>query len=79
MFITNDEQIKFQKCRLLILCTATNRQVIEDLEVGAAFSAVLHVPPLMSGEHICSVLETFSDLFTEQEMDHIRGKLAGQR
>ena len=68
-----------QKCRLLVLCTASNKMIIDDLEVGNAFSTVLRVPPLSRGEHICTALETVPDLFTDAQMSDIRAKLADKR
>nr|XP_018904024.1 PREDICTED: vesicle-fusing ATPase 1-like [Bemisia tabaci] len=64
--------------KLLILCTTSQRQVLSDMEMLAAFTAVLHVPNLSKPEHLCAVLEE-SDAFTRDEIEQIRKKIRGAR
>ncbi|XP_032455485.1 vesicle-fusing ATPase isoform X1 [Nasonia vitripennis] len=64
--------------KLLILCTTSRRQVLEDMELITAFSTVLHVPNLSTPDHLLSVLEEV-DLFTKEEMAKLQGKLQGKR
>jgi vesicle-fusing ATPase len=69
----------FQKCRLLILCTASNRAVIDDLELAPAFSTVLHVSPLMRGEDVFAVIQSLDNAFADGEVRTLGAKLAGKR
>ena len=69
----------FQKCRLLILCTASNRAVIDDLELAPAFSTVLHVSPLMRGEDVFAVIQSLDGAFADGEVRTLGAKLAGKR
>lgn len=64
-----------QKCRLLILCTCANKAVINDLELATAFSTVLHVPPIMSGADVCSVLNSLEGAFTPREVQQLEQKI----
>ncbi|XP_011501356.1 PREDICTED: vesicle-fusing ATPase 1-like [Ceratosolen solmsi marchali] len=64
--------------KLLILCTTSRRQVLEDMELITAFSTVLHVPNLSTSDHLLSVLEEV-DLFTKEEMSSLYSKLYGKR
>uniref|UniRef100_A0A1L8DW68 Vesicle-fusing ATPase n=2 Tax=Nyssomyia neivai TaxID=330878 RepID=A0A1L8DW68_9DIPT len=64
--------------KLLILCTSSRRQVLEDMEMLSAFTATLHVPNLSQAEHVLAVLED-SDVFSKQELMSIHKKLHGKR
>lgn len=64
--------------KLLILCTSSRRQVLEDMEMLSAFTSVLHVPNLSTPEHIVNVLEN-TDTFTKQEIQSIYKKLHGHK
>lgn len=64
--------------KLLVICTSSRRQVLEDMEVLTAFTSVLHVPNLSSPEHLISVLED-SDVFTKQEIQMIFKKIQGYK
>lgn len=64
--------------KLLILCTSSRRQVLEDMEMLSAFTSVLHVPNLSSPQHVMAVLED-CDEFTKQQLQAISKKLQGNR
>ncbi|CAL8089603.1 unnamed protein product [Orchesella dallaii] len=64
--------------KLLILCTSSRKQVLEEMEMLSAFTAVLHVPNLSKPEHLLSVLEE-SDVFTKQEVAAIARNIEGRR
>lgn len=52
------------------------RQVLEDMEMLSAFTAVLHVPNISKPEQIINVLEEY-DLFNKQELSTLAKRLAG--
>lgn len=56
--------------KLLVLCTSSRRQVLEDMEMLSAFTAVLHVPNLSTPEHLLNVIEE-SDVFTKKHVQEI--------
>uniref|UniRef100_A0A1B6C6V7 Vesicle-fusing ATPase n=1 Tax=Clastoptera arizonana TaxID=38151 RepID=A0A1B6C6V7_9HEMI len=64
--------------KLLILCTSSRRQVLEDMEMLTAFTSILHVPNLSKAEHILAVLEE-TDVFSKQELATITKKVAGRK
>ncbi|VVC93527.1 vesicle-fusing ATPase 1-like [Leptidea sinapis] len=64
--------------KLLILCTSSRRQVLEDMEILSAFTGVLHVPNLSQPEHVMSVLEE-SDAFTKRDLNKIQHELRGAK
>nr|CAD7448963.1 unnamed protein product [Timema bartmani]CAD7464186.1 unnamed protein product [Timema tahoe] len=64
--------------KLLILCTSSRRQVLEDMEMLSAFTAILHVPNLSKPEHLIAVLEE-SDVFSKKEISSINKKLQGHK
>ncbi|XP_049804725.1 vesicle-fusing ATPase 1 [Schistocerca nitens] len=64
--------------KLLILCTSSRRQVLEDMEMMSAFTAVLHVPNLSKPEHLIAVLEE-TDVFSKKDVATISRKIQGQR
>lgn len=45
----------------------------------SAFTAVLHVPNLSQPEHILSVLEQESDVFTKQDLSTIYKRMKGHK
>ena len=59
--------------RLLIICTTSRKDVLQQMEMLSAFTDVLHVSNLGKAEHIERVIETDSG-FTPQERKTIRGK-----
>jgi len=64
--------------KLLILCTSSRKQVLEEMEMISAFTAVLHVPNLSKPEHLLAVLEE-SDVFNKQEIASIARNIEGRR
>ena len=68
-----------QKCRLLIICTASSKAVIHDLELGPAFSTVLHVAPLMRGDDVLAVIQSLDGAFADGEIRQLGQKLMGKR
>uniref|UniRef100_T1IP97 Vesicle-fusing ATPase n=1 Tax=Strigamia maritima TaxID=126957 RepID=T1IP97_STRMM len=64
--------------KLLILCTSSRRQVLEEMEMLSAFTAVLHVANLSTGEHLMSVLEQ-TDCFTKEELQRLARKVEKKR
>ncbi|RZF45096.1 hypothetical protein LSTR_LSTR011115 [Laodelphax striatellus] len=64
--------------KLLIFCTSSRRQVLEDMEMLSAFTAVLHVPNLSKPEELLTVLEE-SDVFTKKELGVILKKISGHK
>ncbi|KAF9814956.1 hypothetical protein SFRURICE_008767 [Spodoptera frugiperda] len=64
--------------KLLILCTSSRRQVLEDMEMLSAFTGVLHVPNLSQPEHVMSVLEE-SDAFSKKDLLKIQQDIRGAR
>lgn len=54
------------------------RQVLEEMEMLSAFTAVLHVPNLSKAEHLLNVLEA-SDVFSNQELKQITHQVHGKR
>ncbi|XP_062127102.1 vesicle-fusing ATPase 2 [Drosophila sulfurigaster albostrigata] len=64
--------------KLLILCTSSRREVLDEMEMLSAFTSVLHVSNLSSPEHVLTVLED-SKLFGHEELQNIARNMAGKR
>ncbi|CAG0892182.1 unnamed protein product [Darwinula stevensoni] len=64
--------------QLLVICTSSRRQVLEDLELIFTFTAVLHVPCLSKSEHLLRVLEE-TDVFSKRELLNISNKTKDRR
>ncbi|KAL1116857.1 hypothetical protein AAG570_005326, partial [Ranatra chinensis] len=64
--------------KLLILCTTSRRQVLEDMEMLSCFTAVLHVPYLNKPAHIMAVLENV-ELFSPSDLSSIKRQLHDKR
>ncbi|KAL0276829.1 UNVERIFIED_CONTAM: hypothetical protein PYX00_004310 [Menopon gallinae] len=64
--------------RLMVLCTSSRRQVLEDLELLPAFTAVLHVPNISATEDLLAVLEE-TDVFSKKDVQTIAKRIHGQR
>jgi vesicle-fusing ATPase len=71
--------------KLMVLCTASRRQVLEEMEMLSTFTAVLHVPNLTQPEHLLAVLDDISqnngnqNCFSKAERDMIARNTAGRR
>lgn len=68
----------FQGRKLLVLCTSSRRQVLEEMEMISAFTSVLHVPYLSTSEHLMTVLEEIG-CFRREELQRIQRKTNGCR
>ncbi|GLV44463.1 comatose [Carabus blaptoides fortunei] len=64
--------------KLLILCTSSRRQVMEDMEMLSAFTAILHVPNLSQPQHLLAVLEE-TDVFQKDEVAKIAKNIRGKK
>nr|XP_036674446.1 vesicle-fusing ATPase 2-like isoform X1 [Drosophila suzukii] len=64
--------------KLLILCTSSRKDVLEEMEMLPAFTSVLHVSNLSNPEHVLAVLED-SDFFSAEELQNIARNMAGKR
>ncbi|XP_014250862.1 vesicle-fusing ATPase 1-like [Cimex lectularius] len=64
--------------KLLILCTTSRRQVLQDMEMLSGFTAVLHVPNLSRPEHLMAVIEE-SKVFDKNQLTKLAKKIHGQR
>lgn len=59
--------------KLLVLCTSSRRQVLEDMEMLSAFTSVLHVPNLSTSQHLVKVCVD-SGVFNPAEVKEIQHK-----
>ncbi|XP_031632428.1 vesicle-fusing ATPase 1-like [Contarinia nasturtii] len=64
--------------KLLILCTSSRRQVLEDMEMISAFTSLLHVPNLSTPDHVLSVLEE-NDIFNKQDLITLAKRMKGHK
>lgn len=64
--------------KLLVLCTSSRKEVLQDMEMLSAFTSVLHVPNLSKPEHVIAVLEDH-DIFNKQELATLAKKMNGHR
>ncbi|GFS65439.1 vesicle-fusing ATPase 1 [Trichonephila inaurata madagascariensis] len=64
--------------KLLVLCTSSRRQVLEEMEMLAAFTSVLRVPNLSAPEQLITVLEE-TNCFRKEEIAKIKRKTEGRR
>ncbi|KAK0167618.1 hypothetical protein PV327_004992 [Microctonus hyperodae] len=64
--------------KLLVLCTTSCRQVLDDMGLLSAFSAILHVPNCSSTDHLLTVLEE-TEVFSKKELSNLHAKLQGKR
>lgn len=60
--------------KLLILCTSSRRQVLEEMEMIYAFTSVIHVPNLSEPDHVIDVLEQH-DIFSKDELHSLTKKM----
>lgn len=61
--------------RLLIICTSSRKEILEQMEMLSAFTDVLHVSNLSRPDQIQRVMEK-NDAFTKDEVKNIVGKLS---
>ncbi|RWS15681.1 vesicle-fusing ATPase 2-like protein [Dinothrombium tinctorium] len=70
--------------KLMVLCTTSRKQVLEEMEMLPAFTAVLHVPYLTKPEHLMAVLQNIAesdtpDCFNREERTKIARMIEGKR
>ncbi|KAK6640106.1 hypothetical protein RUM43_008383 [Polyplax serrata] len=64
--------------RLIVLCTSSRRQVLEDLELLSTFTSVLHVPNICQIDDFITVLEE-TNVFSTSEVQQITTLLKTKR
>merc|ERR1719402_1648109 len=64
--------------RLLVICTSSRREVLDQMEMISAFTDVLHVANLSTGAHLMSILQS-SDAFTKEDLAKLASKLSGRK
>jgi len=64
--------------RLLVICTSSRREVLDQMEMLSAFTDVLHVANLSSGSHLISILKQ-SDAFSKEDVAKLASKLSGRK
>ncbi|XP_055389616.1 vesicle-fusing ATPase 1 [Condylostylus longicornis] len=64
--------------KLLVLCTSSRRQVLEEMEMLSAFTSIIHVPNLSESDHVVEVLEQH-DIFSRDELNKIAKKMHKRR
>lgn len=64
--------------KLLVFCTTSRRQVLEEMEMLSTFTSVLHVPNLSSVEHLVAVLNE-TDAFSQQQVATLARKIGTRR
>ncbi|XP_066593290.1 vesicle-fusing ATPase 2-like [Prorops nasuta] len=64
--------------KLLILCTTSNRRVLEEMGMLSAFTSILHVPNLSDPGHLINVIKDF-DLFNKAELSSLHATLREKR
>lgn len=70
--------------KLLVLCTTSRREVLDQMEMVSAFTSVLHVPNLTEPVHIMNVLNYLAEgggpgYFTRDERAQIARKIEGRK
>jgi len=64
--------------KLLIICTSSRKEVLDQMEMVPAFTDVLHVPNLSTSNHILNVVNE-SGAFSKDEMAGLSRKLQGRK
>jgi len=64
--------------RLLIIATSSRREVLDQMEMISAFTDVLHVPNLQTGEQILEVVK-HADVLHQQGLSKLDKQLRGRR
>merc|ERR1712020_709132 len=59
--------------RLLVICTTSRREVLDQMEMLSAFTDVLHVANLSSGSHLISILKQ-SDALSKEDVAKLASK-----
>ncbi|GJQ71490.1 hypothetical protein Trydic_g11207 [Trypoxylus dichotomus] len=64
--------------KLLVLCTSSRRQVLEDMEMLSAFTGILHVPNISNAEQLLAALD-YLDIFNGDDLKQIAKNVQGRR
>jgi len=64
--------------RLLIICTSSRKEVLDQMEMLSVFTDVLHVSNISQPQHLGAILDQ-NDAFTKQEVVTIVNKLKNHR
>lgn len=64
--------------KLLILCTSSRREVLQDMEMLSAFTSILHVSNLSTPEHLMNVVVD-SKVFNDHELKSIQKQVKGHK
>ncbi|XP_018316264.1 vesicle-fusing ATPase 1-like [Mycetomoellerius zeteki] len=64
--------------KLLILCTSSYQQFLNDVELLSTFNVILHVPNLSTVDHMFNVLDEVN-LFSKHKMASFQTKLQGKQ
>jgi len=64
--------------RLLVICTSSRKQVLDQMEMISCFTDVLHVANLSTGTHLMSILKQ-SDAFSKDDLAKLASKLSGRK
>ncbi|EFX63976.1 hypothetical protein DAPPUDRAFT_118650 [Daphnia pulex] len=64
--------------KLLVICTTSRRQVLEELEMISIFTKIIHVPYISTVEQLIAVLEE-TDSFSKSQIAAIARKVANGR
>lgn len=64
--------------KLLVLCTTSLKNVLDEMGMTSSFTAVLHVPNLSQPQHVLAVLED-TDCFSKEELDRIARMIDGRK
>lgn len=70
--------------KLLVLCTTSRRDVLQEMEMLPAFTSVLHVPMMSEVSHVMNVLNYLCEgggpgYFTREERAQIQKKIGNRR
>jgi vesicle-fusing ATPase len=64
--------------KLLVICTTSRRQVLDEMEMLSTFTSVLCVPNVSTCEHLVAVLKE-TDVFSKNEIETITFTIANRR
>jgi vesicle-fusing ATPase len=64
--------------KLLVICTTSRRQVLDEMEMLSTFTSVLCVPNVSTCEHLVAVLKEM-DVFSKDEIETITSTIANRR
>jgi len=65
--------------KLLIIATATHRDILDQLGLLSSFSKVVHLANMSTGQHVLHVLNEIEHCFNDKEMKYLEGKLKDKK